>query len=74
MRESSVKECDCEQERKASLHTNEFVTASFGNYLRIDRIFSLLRPSVRIYLTNIQIMGTLTEDIHTNKASHLHKI
>ena len=38
------------------------VTASFGHYLRIDRILSLLRPSVRIYLTNIQIMETLSED------------
>ena len=41
---------------------NEFVAASFGHYLKIDKIFSLLRLSVRIGLTKIQIMGTLTED------------
>ena len=41
---------------------NGFVTASFGHNLKIDRIFSLLGPSVSIGLTNIQIMNTLTED------------
>ena len=59
MRKASL---HCGQGRKASLHTNEFVTASFGHYLRIDWIFSSLRRSVRIDLSNIQIMGTLTED------------